>query len=566
VRHAVFFSAARIPAVHRFLVCIPIALWFADCSSVYAQTPLPSPGAVQEQQRGTQEYFELQKRLREQQPTGPEIIDKTQRPAAGAPGGDVRVRVKTISVGPSEVLSQEELRSVTANYEGREVSLARLFELIDEINALYKKKGCLTCRAFLPAQTVEDGKIEVRLVEAKSGELEIEGNTSTRSSFLKRRISTRAGELFDVTRLERDLEHINATTDLQTTAELKAGADPGTVTPVVRVAEPPHYRLSLFADNAGAETVGEYRGGLTFLDSSVFGLRDAFFLSAYGAEGTRAVTTSYSLPVHPSGTRVALSYDYSDIKVIDGPFEALDIGGYASRVGLDLTQPIIANSRLRLNALALAAAKHSVTTFSGIKISELDVRSLGLGFDLQSFGENGGTWYTRNVFTQGFADFGGDRDFSKFNGDLYRIQPLTPDVYAQFRLSLQWSATHPLPSTEQFQLGGSSTVRGYKEGLLTADEGAIASAELHFPVPPMIAPGKFHLGAFAFLDSGVAVVQRSGGRSVHSDDCLYSIGAGISFDVNNRLNGRLVAGVPLNKPAGYDENWRLEFFVQALLF
>jgi len=149
VRHEVFFSAAPIPAVHRFLACIPIALWFAHCSSAFAQTPLPSPGAVQEQQRGTQEYFELQKRLREQQPAGPEIIDKTPRPAAGAPGGDVRVRVNTISVGPSEVLSQEELRSVAASYEGREVSLAQLFELIDEINALYKKKGCLTCRAFL---------------------------------------------------------------------------------------------------------------------------------------------------------------------------------------------------------------------------------------------------------------------------------------------------------------------------------------------------------------------------------------------------------------------------------
>ncbi len=533
--------------------------------SAFAQTP-PSPGAVQEQQRSTQEYFELQKRLREQQPAGPEVIDKTQRPAAGTPGGDVRIRVEEIRIGASEVLSREQLRGVAAKYEGREVSLAQLFELVDEINALYKAKNCLTCRAFLPAQTVEDGKVDVRLVEAKAGEVEIEGNASTRTSFLKRRISSHAGELFDVSRLERDLEIVNATTDLQTTAELRPGTQTGTVTPVVHVVEPPHYRLSLFADNAGAETVGEYRGGLTFQDSSVFGIRDAFSLTAYGAEGTKAVSTSYAVPVHSSGTRVGLSYDYSDIKVIKGPFEALDIGGYASTVGLNLTQPIIASSTTRLNALALAASKHSVTTFSGIEISELDVRSAGLGIDLQTFGRNGGTWYTRDVFTQGFDDFGGDRNFLKFNGDLYRIQPIAPDWYAQMRLSLQWSDTHPLPSTEQFQLGGSSTVRGYSEGLLTADEGVIASAELHFPVPAALVPEKFHVGAFAFLDSGVAIVQRNGNRSVHSDDCLYSIGSGLTFDLGSRFSGRLVAGIPLNKPAGYSGDFRLDFSIQALLF
>lgn len=549
----------------RFGVLAIATMLFAAGPPALAQTT-PSPGAIQEQQRNTQEYFELQKRLREQQPAGPEIIDRTRRPAAGTAGGDVRIHVQEVNIGASEVLSREQLRAVAEKYEGREVSLAQLFELIDEINALYKQKGCLTCRAFLPAQTVEDGKVDVRLVEAKSGEIEIEGNASTRTSFLRRRLSMRAGELFDVGRMERDLEIINATTDLQTAAELKPGAEAGTVTPVVHVVEPPHYRLSLFADNAGAESVGEYRGGLTFVDSSVFGIRDAFSLTAYGAEGTKAVSTSYSLPVHESGTRIGLSYDYNDIKVIKGPFEALDVGGYASTVGLNVTQPLIASSSVRLNALALAASKYSATTFSGIRISELDVRSAGLGFDLQSYERSGGTWYTRDVFTQGFDAFGGDRQFLKFNGDVYRIQPLAPDWFAQFRFSMQWSGTHPLPSTEQFQLGGSSTVRGYTEGLLTADEGAILSAELHFPVPASLAPERFHVGAFAFLDSGLAIVQRDGHRSVHSDDCLYSIGSGLTFDFANRLSGRLVAGVPLNKPTGYSDDFRVDFTVQMVLF
>ena len=527
---------------------------------------LPSPGAVQEQQRETQETLELQKRLREQQPDAPEVIDRTPRPKPGAPGSDVRIRVTQVSVAPSQVLEVEEIRQVASRYEGREVTIADLFTLVDEINALYKDKGCLTCRAFLPAQTVEGGKVEVRLVEAKSGAIELEGNKSTREGFLRRRISSKPGELFQVIELERDLARINATTDLQTTAELKAGTEPGTVTPIVHVIEPPQYRLSLFTDNAGAQTVGEYRAGLTFTDASVFGWRDAFFLGVYGAEGTKAVTTSYSLPVHSSGTRVALSYDYSDIEVIDGPFKVLDIGGYASRVGLDITQPIIADTRLRLNALANATSRNSVTTFGDFRISELDVRSAGLGFDLQYFGTSG-VWFTRNLFTQGFHDFGGDREFLRFNTDVYRVQAIRPDVTAQLRFSGQWADSHPLPSTEQFQIGGVATVRGYREGILAADEGAILSAELQFPLPSAYLPSGMHWRGFAFVDSGLVVQQRNGDRSMHGDDVIYSIGAGLGFDMGTRLSGKLNLGIPLARPLGYqDADYRIEFSLQALLF
>lgn len=551
------FPRLRRAALGVFVALVPIG--------VHAQN-LPSPGAVQEQQRETREFLDLQKRLREQPPDAPEVIDRTPRPKPGAPGSDVRLQVKKVITGPSQVLSEEEIVRVAARYEGREVTIADLFTLVDEFNALYKDKGCLTCRAFLPAQTVEEGIVEVRLVEAKSGELELEGNKSTRAGFLRRRISTRAGELFDVVRLENDLARINATTDLQATAELKAGAEPGTVTPVVHVLEPPQYRLSLFTDNAGAKSVGEYRAGLTFVDASVFGLRDPFSLSVYGAEGTQAVTTSYSMPVHSSGTRVGLSYDYSDIKVVNGAFEALDIGGYASRAGLDVTQPLLASTRVRLNALAQATSRNSVTTFGGFKISELDVRSAGLGFDLQTYGERG-IWYTRNMFTQGFEDFGGDREFLRFNTDVYRIQTLAPEVSAQFRFSLQWADSHPLPSTEQFQIGGVATVRGYREGLLAADEGAILSAELQFPVPSTYLPAGMHWRGFAFFDSGVVVQQRDGERSVHADDILYSIGAGVSFDFGPRVSGKLNVGIPLAKPLGYEDgDYRIEFSLQALLF
>ena len=74
----------------------------------------------------------------------------------------------------------------------------------------------------------------------------------------------------------------------------------------------------------------------------------------------------------------------------------------------------------------------------------------------------------RNHSTSSRAGTGGF--FFKYEQSLNRIQKMFFDSYMSIRTQLQ-AASHTLASSEQFQLGGADSVRGYPEGDYLADTG-----------------------------------------------------------------------------------------------
>lgn len=75
-------------------------------------------------------------------------------PAEEKPEGAVRFVLKKVEIPKSEVLKPEEISQIVKKYQGREVSLDDLYALVGDINALYQKKGFITCRAYLAPQTI----------------------------------------------------------------------------------------------------------------------------------------------------------------------------------------------------------------------------------------------------------------------------------------------------------------------------------------------------------------------------------------------------------------------------
>ncbi|MCM8830946.1 MAG: BamA/TamA family outer membrane protein, partial [Candidatus Omnitrophica bacterium] len=69
--------------------------------------------------------------------------------------------------------------------------------------------------------------------------------------------------------------------------------------------------------------------------------------------------------------------------------------------------------------------------------------------------------------------------FFKYEHNLQRIQKAPFNSFLTFTSNFQYS-THTLPSSEQFQLGGASSVRGYPEGDYLADIGGSVSLEWTF--------------------------------------------------------------------------------------
>lgn len=77
--------------------------------------------------------------------------------------------------------------------------------LYENFNYLYATKGYVTARAFLPPQTIENGVVKINLVEGTVGNITVEDNRWTRESFIKKRLSAKEGEIFEIGLLEQDI-------------------------------------------------------------------------------------------------------------------------------------------------------------------------------------------------------------------------------------------------------------------------------------------------------------------------------------------------------------------------
>ena len=65
----------------------------------------------------------------------------------------------------------------------------------------------------------------------------------------------------------------------------------------------------------------------------MFGISDPLTITATGADGTKAGSIAYSVPVNRWGTRIGAQYDTSAIDIKSGPFAPLDVTGTASNAG-----------------------------------------------------------------------------------------------------------------------------------------------------------------------------------------------------------------------------------------
>lgn len=79
----------------------------------------------------------------------------------------VKFVLNDVKIDKSEVLSETEIKEITGKYIGQEVTLQSLYDIVNSINELYSEKGYLTCRAYLPPQTIKNGVVEIKLLKAK---------------------------------------------------------------------------------------------------------------------------------------------------------------------------------------------------------------------------------------------------------------------------------------------------------------------------------------------------------------------------------------------------------------
>jgi hemolysin activation/secretion protein len=143
-------------------------------------------------------------------------------------------------------------------------------------------------------------------------------------------------------------------------------------------------------------------------------------------------------------------------------------------------------------------------------------------------------------------------------------------TYAIFRSAAQLTPQMLLPA-QQYQLGGTYTVRGYKEGQFVGDAGYLFSAEWRTPfvlfpktwtIPKTDYKLRDNIQLVSFADFGGSFTN-SPAPGIHSRDYALGTGVGIRANLTRHIAGRVDLGVPLK---GDSRSPRVHFGLETRLF
>ncbi len=543
----------------------------ADTHRGSAQSSQFSPGGIYKQQENTRQEF-LREQERDEEDASPDIQTPEQEPASEesvAEKQQKRFTVRRFEVSSSELLTDKEIASITEPRENKELTASGIQNVVDEFNELYAEKGHPTARAFLGSKKIRNGVVKIRLVEAEVGELQIKGAQDVHPEFIRKRVDYEKGETLSVSKLEEDLVRFNRLTEATVRAKLAPGAVFGTTDIVLDVLEPKPYQLTLFTDNAGRKTVGRFRQGGYFKMPNVMGRSDPLSIVADRSRGSHSYSISYSLPLNAQGLRLETSWSDSEIEVIESPYEHLDITGDFRELKIGLLYPFIVKTDAEWSTYARVSRSWSESYSRGVKQQDLrlDMYSLGV---TGSIYDKGGRWHTDQSLHFGMEE----KDVLYYRGSLTRLQRLSEKMTFLMSCAAQYApADRAVPSSEQFQVGGANTVRGFSEGALGGKSGYYLSLELRHPLLRtqnglLSDKAGDSLEGFVFLDHGAAFPFRGDNGTTHHEDFISSAGLGTRFNISRRVTGRLSFGFYLDKnPRDPDPEFPwIHFAVQARCF
>ena len=516
-----------------------------------AQSTTPSQGQAAAQR--IDGYYEQRQPLQPRKP----VVDPLQQ---DAPTSDVpvaadaamRFLLKEVSFSPSELLASDTLDTIRARYQGREVSLAELNQMVAEVNAAYEAQGITTAKALLREQSIEDGRVEVTLLEGRLGQLQVTGEGKVPVRFVEKRVHQAVGEVVQTNRLRDDLVYLNRTSDLQVRALLRPGETAGQTDIVLMTEMPDRRNWGVFVDNSGVESTGRERYGVQGQFWGLASINDLLAGSVAYSRGGLEGRVSYSGIINKRNGRLGVNVSRNQINIIDGAYRDLDITGESTNYGLDFTQPWIANPHWLLSTVASIGRSNSISEIAGVRVSEIDSTVMTLGLNT-GYRNDGYDW----TFYQGVSRIQTDetlnkgRNFTTANGSTSWTQRIGASGFL-YRAQLGWQFTSGdfLPSSNLFQVGGIGSVRGYVRGALSGVKGYFGSVELHRPYR------QAH-DVYVFFDHGDVRGDFPTSASISS------VGLGMNGQFASRYSYSLDLGHPLDDVLKDQDSVRADFRISA---
>jgi hemolysin activation/secretion protein len=493
------------------------------------------------------------------------------------PTGDTIV-VKRFVVQGSTVFSPAELDAVLDCFRDRPITFVELLQARSAITKLYADRGYVTTGAYIPEdnptnQNIGTGTVVIQVVEGRVEKIRVNGLRRLNPSYIQSRLGLATGSPLQEKRLLEALQLLQLDPLIHTvTANLTAGTHPGSNILDVTVEETNSLSSQVFFNNGRSPSVGSDQRGISLTQANLLGIGDSLSLSYTNTQGSNAGDLAYSLPINPRNGSLSFTYSRAASRVIERPFDELDITSNSTYYQVSLRQPIVRTPTTEV-ALGLAFTKTEGQTtlldFDYPLSPGADDRGRTRISALRFFQE----WTQRSArsvlavrsqFSFGLNAFDAtinaqapDSRFFTWRGQAQWVRLLgRPGAIAAPTLVIRGDiqlADRSLLSPEQFGLGGADSVRGYRQDVRLTDSGAFGSVELRVPVL-RIPEAKTTVLLIPFAEVGTGWDR--GDTPVADPRTLASVGLGLQLLQADRFNARLNWGIPLNRVDSTNRTWQ----------
>lgn len=384
----------------------------------------------------------------------------------------IRMFLEKLEIPDSEVLKREDLDNIAVKYENKEIEIADLYEAVDEINKLYASKGYLTTKAVIQPQKISGGVVRITLLEGKLGEYHIINNKHTRTSYIEQCLELECDKIPNMNVLRHRIQRFNGINNTILQIRMVAGKAPMTTDFYIVAVEPEHRdRFSLFIDNSGKETSGEWRYGINYFNSDASGYCDSLGLTVLYAKTAETGMLNYNLPIDNKGNQIGVNYSLNKMRVSHGDMKELDIRGLSRASGISFIHPTFTTSSRKENISFEIQQQHSETSILGTNFVHDDEHRFSLSYDSLIM-RNLELLYLKPSFT--YNEYSGLSEHqygTRFVLDMmYQKYRKNGDIFTT-RFNGQKAFDDYIPSADQYYLGGLYTVRGYEESGIGGDSG-----------------------------------------------------------------------------------------------
>ena len=464
---------------------------------------------------------------------------------------ETRFRAEDIQVVGSTVL-QDEIAALVACYEGQMVTLSDLFNLRSQITQLYIQSGYITSGAFIPNnQEIGDASVQVQVIEGSLEDVQVNGLTRLREGYVEARIGGTTPlnqealrESLQLLQLDPNIREVNA--------ELTAGSQPGQSLLILDLSEPSPFNALVSTDNLRSPSIGSEGANLSASYRNLIGIGDVISTSYGFTEGLDLYNIGVSVPFNAKDGTLSLGYSNSGSRIVEDAFDDVGIRSDTETISVGVRQPIIRTPSEEF-ALGLdfdwRRSQSFILNDVPFSFSEgpVDGRSQisALRFSQEWTKRNANrVLAARSQFNVGLDILGAtdsesrtDAQFFSWIGQFQWVEQVSPRVLSLVKVNAQLTPDSLLP-IERFSLGGLSTVRGYAQNELVADNALNASAELRIP----LTRNANVLQVTPFIDAGYGW-----NNTVLDPDPKFLLGTGLGlrWQATPNLFLRTDYGVPL---------------------